>query len=386
MTLKDSPKSIGSPVAGCGPMQLDLLGGAMTGTSGPPPARASRSRSQESDLPPPIQGICGRTYFESSAPRTLPDTDPLSLWENRLVERLAIIGSTEFALIWRKKVSPAGHAIFRLARSTRLSNGTDSGGSLWPAPKAAAAGPDFAKMERSDTGMSLQTVMAGTEYLPDRMMAMWPAPKASSAGETSRSGDRKDEPLIGALMRQAQWSSPRASDGDKGAPKQMFSGGGQPLPAQMYANTERALWVAPSARDWKDSAGMSTEGEQTDGDQIAIPGLEKHRQRFDQLPRQMVAQAHTWSAPTAANNGKMPPRAHDTGTPLAQQMAAIPDATEAGTPTPLGSSATTKKRGAPNPAFPCWLMGWSDVLTSGALQAIQSTRSSRRKLSARSKT
>lgn len=47
---------------------------------------------------------------------------------------------------------------------------------------------------------------------------------------------------------------------------------------------------------------------------------------------------------------------------------------------------TVIKAGAPNPGFPCWLMGWSDELVSGALRAIQSYRSSRPKSSRRSST
>jgi hypothetical protein len=47
-------------------------------------------------------------------------------------------------------------------------------------------------------------------------------------------------------------------------------------------------------------------------------------------------------------------------------------------PTPSGSTAQTEKRGAPNPEFACWLMGWPDALTYGALQAIQLFRKSRR--------
>jgi len=326
-----------------------------------------------------IQGICGRTYIGSSVPPAQQDSEFLCLWESKLRSRLATIGSTESALIWREKASPLGQLTSRLAPSTLHSNGTDSGGlrseAVWPAPKSSAAGPDFAKLERSDTGPSLQTVMAGTVY--------WPAVKASAAGETSRSGDRKDEPLMGSLIRKAQWSTPRASDGEKGAPKQEFSGGGEPLPAQIYANADRifwatptvhgnnnragisekagdglgtqlrgaetSMWVAPSARDYKDSEGMATEGEQVDGDQIAIPGLEKHRQRIDQLPRQMVATGRIG----AGGNG---------------------------------SSVTTEKRGAPNPVFACSLMGWPEELIFGALRAIQSFRSLPRKSSGRSST
>jgi len=41
---------------------------------------------------------------------------------------------------------------------------------LWPTPKASAAGPDFAKLERSGTGISLATAVA-----------MFPTPTAQDA-------------------------------------------------------------------------------------------------------------------------------------------------------------------------------------------------------------
>lgn len=290
MTSRHVRSAIFSRARGSGALQLDLLDGLTIAPSGPPPVPASRSRRQAACAEPMIQGICGRTYIGSSVPPGTQDSAFLFSWESRLRERLAMVGSTESALIWREKVSPQGQSISRLALSTRHTNATDCSGVLWPTPKASAA------------------------------------------GETSRSGDRKDEPLVGALMRMAQWPTPRASDGEKGGPNMQWSAGGQPLPAQMHA-----LWVTPSARDWKDSVGMATTGADD-------------RTRIDQLPRQMVAV----------------------------------DATAASGQTPNGSPVTTAKRGAPNPAFACWLMGWSDELVSGALQAIQSFRSSRRKSSPRS--
>lgn len=48
-------------------------------------------------------------------------------------------------------------------------------------------------------------------------------------------------------------------------------------------------------------------------------------------------------------------------------------------PTPSGSPATTEKRGAPNPAFPCWLMGYKPAWLNGADLATPSSRKSRRK-------
>lgn len=158
MTLKDTPKPISSQAADSGPLQLDLQGGQTTSLSGPPRARASHSASRVKAEESMIQGTCGRTYFESSEARKLPGSDRLTLWENRLADRLAMVGSTESALIWRKKVTPAGHAIYRLAPSTRHINGTDCSGALWT---------------------TVADVMGGRK---------------------SRSGKRRGEPLLNGLM------------------------------------------------------------------------------------------------------------------------------------------------------------------------------------------
>lgn len=389
MTFEGSPSATGSPEPGCGASPREWQDGPTTDLFGQPVAPASRGAGPDSNSVSMIQGICGRTYIESSVPTGEQDTSFLSLWESKLRARLATIGSTESALIWREKKSPLGQSTSRLAVSTRHTNGTDSIGAqwptptslsfkdshqpgncasmncmmdlargtpmetgMWPSPKSSAAGPDFAKAERSDTGLSTQTVMAGTVY--------WPTPKASAAGESSRSGDRKDEPLMGSLMRMA----------------------------------DKAMWVTPSARDFKDSEGMATEGEQTDGDQIAIPGMEKHRQRTDQLPRQMVAvDSKMWPTPLVsdgrgAGSRNAPGSKAHPGVSLSDVLltGSSTGRTEAGGPTPNGSSVTTEKRGAPNPEFACWLMGWPAESISGALRAIASFRASRPKSSARSST
>lgn len=316
MTLSASRNAISSPAEASGPLQLDWLDGLTTAPSGPPPAPASRSRSQVKVPVPTMHGICGPTSFGSPVP-----DGPLSSWESRLRERLAMVGSTECALIWREKVTPAGRLISRLAPWTPPISDLGNTGSHWPTPKSSNAGPDFAKIQRSATGLSLHTVMAGVSY--------WPTPTVADVqgGRKTRSGTRSAEALLNGLMT---WSTPRASDGAKGGPNQSFGAGGQPLPAQMH---QAAAWVTPSARDWKDSAGMATT--RPDG-----------RSRIDQLPHQMVA-----TAPSGQITN--------------------------------GSSATTVKRGAPNPAFPCWLMGFPAEWVSGAWRAMQSRPSSRRKSSVR---
>jgi hypothetical protein len=140
-------------------------------------------------------------------------------------------------------------------------------------------------MERSKTGLSLQTVMAAS-----------------------------------------LWSTPRASDGEKGGPNMSFGAGGQPLPAQMHQAS--AYWRSPTVRDVKATLNADTQNQVM----------------------------------------------------LARQMA---DMERLGGQGRSASSATTRKRGAPNPAFPCWLMGFPDAWLSGALQAMQSYQSSRPKSSKR---
>jgi hypothetical protein len=272
-------------------------------------------------------GICGQTYSASSVP-----PGPLSLWESRLRERLATVGSTESALIWEAKATLAGRLISRLRLWTRPTSGKGSTGlpsETWRTPNAREKG-------------------GGSYSDPELALAR------------HRSGHQINlEEQIVIENAKANWSTPRASDGEKGGPNQSFGAGGQPLPAQMHKSAR----VTPSSRDWKDSPGMATE--RPDG-----------RSRIDQLPRQMAA---TWVTPQAmdGSKGSLPPRPHDTGISLPQHMAA----TEVSGQTTNGSSATTEKRGAPNPVFAFWLMGFPGEWVSGALAAMQSLPRSRRKSS-----
>jgi hypothetical protein len=72
--------------------------------------------------------------------------------------------------------------------------------------------------------------------------ALWPTPAVSDAtggktvpAGTTPGGMRPDgsKAQVG-LRTTALWSTPRASDGEKGGPNQKFGAGGQPLPAQAH--------------------------------------------------------------------------------------------------------------------------------------------------------
>ncbi len=272
MTSTATPNVTSSPGLADGLSQPGLPGFPPIGPSGPAPARVSRSRSPAKAPVSTIHGTCGPTSFAS-----LPPVGPLSSWENRLRERLAMVGSTECSLIWRMKATPAGGSISRLAPWTPPTSVSDSTGSPWPTPAAA----DLSGGRTSPAGTS------ATGQRPDGTKAQVGLPN---------------------VMREASpWSTPRASDGEKGGPNQSFGAGGQPLPAQMHSASP---WVTPSARDYKDSAGMTAE--RADG-----------RSRVDLVPRQMIATALASGPPT-------------TGSP----------------------ATTARPAGSPNPMFPCWLMGF----------------------------
>ena len=224
----------------------DKPDGQTTGQCGQDHALVSLLVQPENSKEPMIQGIYGRTYIDSSV-----KLDQMSALENRLVVRLATLGSTESAMILRQKATPAGRRILRLVPSTRLTNGRDCVGMRW------------------------QTVTTQD---------------SSGRGYQTRHG--KIYPT---------------------------------LPGQLDPR-KLSRWITASARDWKDTPGMATKS----GD----------RNRIDQCPRQMAAQA---------------------------------------TGETTGSNATTEKRGAPNPAFSFWLMGFSYRWMLSVARALQTYKKPSRK-------
>lgn len=150
-------------------------------------------------------------------------------------------------------------------------------------------------------------------------------------GLSPQAGDGIETQMIGAATLSV-WSTARASDGEKGGPNMSFGAGGQPLPAQMYMT-----WPLPTARDWRSDRSQQT-------------SQELYGSKGRPLSRMMIEASGEVQGETAQPG-----------------------------PAPNGSSATTAKRGAPNPDFAFWLMGWPAEFRRGVLAAIASRPSSRRK-------
>lgn len=321
LSLLDTDSFTSSPASADGPLQPVLPDGPTTASLSPGRARVSRSRSRAKEPVLLMHGTYGPTFSESSVP-----DGPLSSWESRLRLRLAKVGSSECDLTWKVSGTTAEGLLSRLVPSTPRTVEIDSGLLL-----EAGYWVTCTTRDHKDTpGMSLK-------------------------GPDGR--DRTDQlPRQVAATLAAYWSTPRASDGEKGGPNQAFGAGGQPLPARAF---HTAMWPSPTlpsgGQTWPE--GTTLEGRRPDG-------------KKSQVTLNNVVTG-LWPTTTAqdASRGTGTVRPHDTGIPLPQRIGLALD----------GSSATTGKRGVLNPAFPCWLMGYPIVWVSCGASAMQSCRPSRRK-------
>lgn len=341
-TLRDFDKLTSLLEEGFGPSPRVWPDGLTTRRSGPAPARASRSLSQEKDLGRTIHGICGPTSFASSEP-----SGPLSSWVNRLQDRLATVGSTELPLIWREKATPAGRSIFRLAPSTRRTSASGSTGApskAWTTPQAHdAALPDATRWGRHGTkhgGRDLNDEAA-------MVAAPWPTPVAH---------DDNKSPEAHLAMKKRMGER----DGT-GANRTAITS------LQVMAKaTVRAPWSSPTVRDSGSIKNVTRgAGSMARGQQIIEP---------------LVLQAAaTWPTPMAQN-----PDAENSdfsrSMEVIEGMRPSKNAPRFGQTT-SGEPAQMEKPGALNPEFVFWVMGFPIEFQHSVLQAMQSWRPSRRKSS-----
>ena len=193
----------------------------------------------------------------------------------------------------------------------------------------------------------------------------------------------------GLLLDAAYWSTPRASDGEKG---------GQPLPAQAFHTVCSSLWPTAVANDDNKTPGAHLAMKQRMGER---DGTGSNRTAITSL--QVMVKAQMWPSPTLPSGGQTWPEGttldgKKSQVTLNNVATALWSTPMAGTPAQngnndssrrmvelarglalAGSSPTTAKRGVLNPAFPCWLMGYPIEWVSCGASAMQSLPKSRRK-------
>lgn len=369
VSATSSPASAagGEPCASPAGPTTDLFGRALV--------PVSPSASPAEAVAPTTSATCGPSSTGSSASAALQ-----SSLASRLRERLGSAGSTECSLIWKEAVTPAGRRLCRLAVSARRTEGNGSG--LWRSPKAGE-------------GMGRYSQVNGKRYpaLWDQAkeaVALWPTPTSLAPAKDGNNEAGNSAGLV-AIRKHALWSTPRASDGEKGGPNQSFGAGGSPLPAQaaqtlwptMRAGSgacrpvkwpprdpkgrledaaATALWATPQTR-------AKGGGDYSDPAKAAARIKSGHQVN---LQDEVLA---LWATPTARDH-KSPLASAETharnARPLSEQAGA------ASGMTPSGSPERTASPGALDPAFVCWLMGYPPEWLSCAPSATRSSRKSRR--------
>ena len=339
-TLPGMTSAISSPGSGAGPSPCGGPDSKALPESGPAPVRVSRFRALASDRATPTSATFGPLFTASS-----PSADLQRCLASRLRALMDVNGSPEFALTWKDWDMPAGEPICALRASERRTGGKGCSG--WPTPMAGAkATADYNEAGNTDSGR--RTVE----------LCGWPTPRTPTGGPET--AERKQE--LGRTE----------------------SGGGD-----LAGVAQLAAWPTCSARDWKDTPGMSETGVNPDGTE---------RKRLDMLPR--VAQLAAWPTPNTMEGGQTsrggkrkgealmgglvgwatPKVADGRGNPYdptENRRSEIRKQLPHG-PASTSSPAGTGKRGVLRPGHSRWLMGYPAAWDSCGATAMQSCRKSRR--------
>ena len=160
MTLKDLPKSTSSQVSVDGHMRPNLPDGLPTNQFGRVVAPVNHSALPETKRGRKTKDISGPPSLASLKP-----VGPMWLWESRLRQRLASLGSTECSLTWKGSVTPQGRPLFRLVPSMPHIVGIDSG--LWPTPSSRDGKGGYQGWETVERhiGRDSSTHWSGAEWI-----------------------------------------------------------------------------------------------------------------------------------------------------------------------------------------------------------------------------
>jgi hypothetical protein len=124
-----------------------------------------------------------------------------------LKRRLAIYGSPEYALTWKRHITSSGHVFYRLRASGRRTSDNGCGGSVSPTARDHSRGNKSPRPHDTGIPLSQQVTMAG-----------WPSPKSGRPDQDTTFA--RGNPTLGKV---ADWATPRSRD-EKGVDQKMCKG------------------------------------------------------------------------------------------------------------------------------------------------------------------
>jgi len=306
--------------------------------------------------------------LEKEKEKTIADTSGLSslissesaILQQSLVNRLQQLsdmdGSTIYKTTLKQKATPQGRLFFQLAASALRTKENDS--SSWPTPTSATGGPS--KNPNNKRGINGGNPMATAASL-----VPWLTPTTSDMnGVRELDGKRS-----GGLNTQAQAAWPTPSQRD-------FKGGYQGGRIRNGKISVDTLDVAAQLTPWATPTANPANGEWEQFLERKRKSVAKgNKMGISLTDTQMQAKSIApWATPTATDptRGTKPPRPHDTGIPLTQQVSGL---------NKEKSTAETEKTvpSQLNPRFSLWLMGYPIEWAYSGERVTPSSRKRQRK-------
>lgn len=361
MSLLDSHSAISLPALESGAMPCDSLDGPTTDQSGLEVAPVKVSQQQGKVKGLRMLATSGLLGIDSSASAALQRS-----LESRLRQQLDSAGSTLFKLTWKRKRTPLGRSYLARAvsghrtsdsaftslptpntldsipreglRPSRIATNRESGYLSEIVPLASVVSPQEGDAHRGGQAKRYLEKNHAVRLNDQAMLSAVPTPIASKntpsqrddftpnlanvatlasvptqmAGTPTQKGyneagstdyERKMDVALGLREtvnspKLTTVSTPTAQDHSRGGKPARPQDTGVPLSQQAALATV----ASPSARDWKDTSGMSETGVDPDG---------SIRSRLDQLPRQaqLAASGQTATGGTGAteSTGQLAP-------------------------------------------------------------------------------